>query len=68
MHIGFGYEALQGRFEMLMPRGECEVIPADSTVECLAQYIADQLKGDWPDSNFKVFAFEGVGKGAIAFS
>lgn len=67
-HIGFGYAAAQGRFEMLMPRSECEVIKSDSTVECLAQFITQQLKREKPDSHFKVLAYEGVGKGAIAFS
>ncbi len=67
-HIGFGYVADQGVFEMLMPRSECEVISTDSTVECLAQFIAEQLKQEKPDSRFKIFAFEGVGKGAIAYS
>ena len=65
-HIGFGYNANQGRFELLMPRFECEVINTDSTVECLAQFIANQLQQKKPDSQFKVTAFEGVGKGAIA--
>lgn len=67
-HIGFGYDADQGRFEMLMPVSECEVITSDSTVECLAQVIAEQLHQKCPDSAFKIFAFEGVGKGAIATS
>ena len=67
-HIGFAYDASQGRFEMLMPASECEVLPHDSTVECLAQFIAEQLKQDSPASSFKVFAFEGVGKGAVAIS
>ncbi len=67
-HIGFSYEADQGRFEMLMPRSECEVIKTDTTVECLAQFIVQQLNQEKPDSHFKVFAYEGVGKGAIACS
>lgn len=68
LHIGFGYEASQGDFQLLVPASECEIIDVDSTVECLAQYIADQLKQAEPECQFKVFAFEGVGKGAIAFS
>lgn len=67
-HLGFAYDANQGRFEMLMPRSECAVIETDSTVECLAQLIANQLNQETPDSIFKVYAFEGVGKGAIAVS
>jgi len=67
-HLGFAYDANQGKFEMLIPLSECEVINTDSTVECLAQFIASQLHQETPDSIFKVYAFEGVGKGAIATS
>ena len=43
-----------------------EVVDCDSTVELLADWIARQLKSQSPQSSFKVIAFEGVGKGAIA--
>jgi 6-pyruvoyl-tetrahydropterin synthase len=62
----FKYEASQGSFELVIPKAECEVIEADSTVECLAQYVFEQQKSMNADSRYKVIAFEGVGKGAIA--
>ena len=62
----FKYEASQGRFEMAIPKAESEIIEADSTVECLAQFIFDQQRTMYPQHSYKVVAFEGVGKGAIA--
>ena len=67
-HWSFSYQADQGIFQLLIPKAECEIVETDSTVECLAEYIAAQLKIQHPQSSFKVWAFEGVGKGAIAFN
>jgi hypothetical protein len=63
-HFCFAYEASQGEFEMAIPKSVCEVIQYDSTVECLAQHILDELQTMAP-SKFMVRAFEGVGKGAM---
>jgi len=65
-HHLFAYESSQGYFSLAIPRAESEVIGTDSTVECLAQFMADEHKRMSPDSSFQVFAYEGVGKGAIA--
>lgn len=62
----FRYQAEQGVFELSMPKSHCEIIPCDTTVECLADYIAAQLKQLQPANNIKVIAYEGVGKGAVA--
>ncbi|WP_166839545.1 6-carboxytetrahydropterin synthase [Rheinheimera pleomorphica] len=64
----FAYRAGQGWFELSMPRAHCEIVPCDTTVECLADYIAAQLKQQEPDKQYKVVAYEGVAKGAIAVS
>lgn len=63
----FRYQAPQGWFELSLPKSHCEIVPCDTTVECLASYIADELKQVEP-ADYKVVAYEGVGKGAIAFS
>lgn len=63
----FRYQAPQGWFEISLPQSHCEIVPCDTTVECLADYIADQLQQREP-ADYKVVAYEGVGKGAIAFS
>ncbi len=65
-HYSFFYESSQGEFSLVIPKAESELIHTDSTVECLAQYMAEELKRQSPEHQFVVYAFEGVGKGAIA--
>lgn len=67
-HYLFAYESSQGEFSLAIPKAESEIINTDSTVECLAQYMADEQKRLAPQRDFKVLAFEGVGKGAIAYA
>ena len=64
----FRYQAAQGWFELCIPKAHCEIVPCDTTVECLAEYIATQLKQQDGMKNYKVVAYEGVAKGAIAYS
>ncbi|MBX2809947.1 MAG: 6-carboxytetrahydropterin synthase [Cellvibrionaceae bacterium] len=64
----FAYSAQQGEFELVLPRRLSYLIPTDSTVELIAQHIAQTLKQQYPQSRFKVRAFEGIGKGAIGFA
>lgn len=61
----FQYQAPQGQFEITIPQTHCEIVPCDTTVECLADYIASQLQ-HLEAGSYKVVAYEGVGKGAIA--
>ncbi|GAA0349090.1 6-carboxytetrahydropterin synthase [Bowmanella denitrificans] len=67
-HYLFAYESSQGLFELIIPKSESDLVDTDSTVECLAQFMADEHKRMEPDAEFQVFAFEGVGKGAIAYA
>ncbi|MBT0587196.1 6-carboxytetrahydropterin synthase [Alteromonas oceanisediminis] len=62
----FAYEASQGRFELVIPKAESELVTTDSTVECLAQYVLEEQQRLEPGKSFTVVAYEGVGKGAIA--
>ena len=64
----FRYQAAQGWFELTMPKQHCEIVNCDTTVECLADYIAAELKQLDNTKHYKVVAYEGVGKGAIAVS
>lgn len=64
----FSYESSQGEFELIIPVSETELVKTDSTVECLAQYLANEQHHLTPDSQVEVIAFEGVGKGAIAYA
>ena len=65
-HQFFSYFAPQGRFDIAVPSNILDVVDCDSTVELLADFIVRQLKQQSPDDEFKVVAFEGVAKGAIA--
>ena len=56
----------QGDFLLRLPKDCCEPVPMDTTIECLADYIAGSLKEQHPESEFRVEAYEGIGKGAIA--
>lgn len=71
-HVGYSYTADQGLFELIMPVAENYIIPTDSTVECLAQYLADTIAANLPATTkpqrVQVTGFEGVGKGAIAYA
>lgn len=60
------YHAPQGYFELLLPAHRAEVLPKDTTVEELAQFICEQTKARVGDEQVTVYAYEGVGKGAIA--
>ena len=62
----FGYSSGQGEFELELPKACCYLIDDDSTVENLAQHVADRLKDEKPLARFEVRAYEGAGKGAIA--
>jgi len=64
----FGYTANQGLFSLELPSQCCYLVDSDTTVENLAQHIADTLKQEHPGATFRVEAFEGVDKGAIGYS
>lgn len=61
----FRYQAQQGKFELTLPKTSCYLIDTESTVENLAQHIAEALHAEHPASHFEVQAFEGVDKGAF---
>ncbi len=64
--LSFAYTSQQGNFELTLPRHQCYIIDTDTTVELIAQHIVNTLKNEEPDAHFRVKAFEGIGKGAIA--
>ncbi|GLS84348.1 6-pyruvoyl trahydropterin synthase family protein [Paraferrimonas haliotis] len=66
-HYGFCYQAPQGCFQLAIPMAICDIIPTDTTVELLAQYMAQQTAELNHYKNVEVVAYEGIGKGAIAF-
>ncbi|GAA3912216.1 6-pyruvoyl trahydropterin synthase family protein [Litoribacillus peritrichatus] len=62
----FSYQAPQGHFELSINSDQVYLIDTDSTVEWIADHIAQQLKKETPSNTYKVKAFEGYRKGAIA--
>ena len=56
----------QGYFELLMPVKSTEILTTDTTVEELANYISTQIKARVGAPKVTVYAYEGIGKGAIA--
>jgi 6-pyruvoyl-tetrahydropterin synthase len=67
-YFRFAYQADHGNFKLELPKQLCYLVETDSTVENLAQHIADKLKAEHPDSSFQVRVYEGVDKGAIGSS
>ena len=65
-HYIFAYESSQGLFELAIPKCETDMVKTDSTVECLAQFMVSEQKKIEPEHEFTIYAYEGVGKGAIA--
>ncbi|WP_372882013.1 6-carboxytetrahydropterin synthase [Psychromonas sp.] len=60
------YHAPQGYFELLMPALRAELLPNDTTVEELSAFICGEIKARVGDKRVTVYAYEGVGKGAIS--
>ncbi|EAR08119.1 6-pyruvoyl trahydropterin synthase family protein [Reinekea blandensis] len=61
-----GYDAEQGRFDVWLNPNQCYTMATDTTVELIATHLAEQLANEFPEDYWKVKAFEGVAKGAIA--
>ncbi|MFT4930071.1 MAG: 6-pyruvoyl-tetrahydropterin synthase [Phenylobacterium sp.] len=64
-YYAFGYESMQGYFELVISRKCTEIVPCDTTVECLAEFMNGQLQALNSEATYQVTAFEGVAKGAI---
>ena len=67
-HVCYSYHADQGLFELVVPVDENTIIDTDTTVECISEYLARQIKHQEGVVDVKVIAFEGVGKGAIGYA
>ena len=53
---------------MAISKERCDILPIDTTVECIAGYLAEQVKVQHPDNDVKVTAYEGVAKGSICYA
>jgi 6-pyruvoyl-tetrahydropterin synthase len=64
----YHYKASQGEYDLVMPADRCYLIDTDSTVENLAAHIVEVLGERNPRDEIRVFAYEGVGKGAVGIA
>lgn len=64
--LSLRYTAPEGLFELSLPASRCYRLDTDSTVENIAEHIADQIHRQHPGLALEVRAYEGVMKGAIA--
>lgn len=65
-YVSFAYHSAQGHFALTLPAERVYFIDCDSTVELLADHLAQQIAAAHPGHAIEVKAFEGVWKGAIA--
>ncbi|TVP54207.1 MAG: 6-pyruvoyl tetrahydropterin reductase [Halomonadaceae bacterium] len=64
----YGYHSDQGEFALTIAAHRVHLIDTDSTVEWIADHLLKQCQNADPGAQFRVRAFEGVGKGALADS
>jgi 6-pyruvoyl-tetrahydropterin synthase len=66
-YSSFCYDSSQGHFQISLAQVYCDVIPYDTTVELLAQFMAETI-AQQEQAHVKVMAYEGIDKGAIAYA
>jgi 6-pyruvoyl-tetrahydropterin synthase len=64
-HLHFAYRSAQGAFDLEVPAARCYLVDSDSTIENLAQHVADTLAAEHPRVTIRARVFEGIDKGAI---
>ena len=62
----YAYDAPQGEFYLSLPSDRCYDIDTETTVEQIAQHLAERTKQIRPLDEVRVRAYEGIGKGAIS--
>ena len=66
--VTFNYSTEQGDFSLSLPEERVYLMESDTTVECIAEHVLSVLESQMPKASFKVRAYEGISKGAIAKS
>ena len=65
-NLRFNYTTDQGFFDISLPEHRVHIMECDSTVECIAEHLLELLQAKDTVNTYRVKAFEGIGKGAIA--
>lgn len=65
-HHRFGYTADQGYFELTIASERCYMLDTDTTVELLAEHIAQVHAEKNPGRKVRIVAYEGFNKGSMA--
>jgi len=65
-YVIFSYIAPQGKFDLAILKNEVEILPVDTTIENISDYVANKVAQLHDLDNVKVHAYEGIGKGAIS--
>jgi 6-pyruvoyl-tetrahydropterin synthase len=61
----FAYQSEEGFYRIQLPRDRVYRLPESSTIECIAAYLANKIRVDYPHQHLQVQVYEGVQKGAI---
>lgn len=64
--LHFAYDSPEGRFELALPEQVCDLLETDSTVERIAELLAQRAAAQRRGQPIEVRAYEGVKKGARA--
>jgi 6-pyruvoyl-tetrahydropterin synthase len=64
--LRFAYQAPEGRFEIALPEARVESMDGDTTVERIAEWMAQLPAVETSAGQLEIRAYEGVMKGAIA--
>lgn len=66
--LSLAYTAPEGHFELSLPKSRCYLLgmDTDSTVEEIAEHLAETIAAERPAQAVTVRAYEGVMKGALA--
>lgn len=62
--VGIRYQGSQGEVLALVPKQKVMVLPAESTIENISDFIKQSILKN--DSNLQVIAYEGIQKGALS--
>lgn len=61
----FAYHSAEGFYQIQLPHVKVYRLPSSTTIECIAAFLASEIRADYPQQVVQVQVYEGVQKGAI---